>query len=557
MKQKFKSVKEKMNKLFQKFAPVKEKAEVFLSKLPKRKPHSEKYYKRIAFFNRYSLIFHFILACFITFTVEVISRRDFFSAVSFVGNHTWAYLYNAFIVFASLSIVYLFKTRAQLRVLITGLWIFLGTVNGIILSNRVTPFSYTDFKMLPDLFAMQNTNYFTAEEATVVVAVVASFIIFLVLFFIKGPKYQGKRHIVLSPLAIVALLVVGIPITTQAAQSSNIIASYFANIAQGYSDYGFVYGFSTSVVDALVIGYYDIASKKQSDVICENGFYISSGLPAVIDNSVILPVTLNTNEHKLMKINADSNTSEMIFNEFNSYPIDSVATMNTGIYMLSSKKDNSTATSYIRKYNENTNEMDICIEKEFTDNTGEQIKAFACNNEKIYVMVNQIETENDTYIEIYDDKNYDLIGKLYFDSELKNFVSNNGIVQFYCFDNYVYIRNFSDYGAIGKIESNQVKTLLDLPNLRIAYNGKNTQDNYYGFFLRSGKDFYLLDVYTDTLYQTNLELSQDESIRNAISDGNDICISIMNERDTETFTTKNTIMVDFDKLKKSISVLTS
>ena len=45
MKQKFKSVKEKMNKLFQKFAPVKEKAEVFLSKLPKKKPHSEKYYK--------------------------------------------------------------------------------------------------------------------------------------------------------------------------------------------------------------------------------------------------------------------------------------------------------------------------------------------------------------------------------------------------------------------------------------------------------------------------------------------------------------------------------
>lgn len=200
----------------------------------------------------------------------------------------------------------------------------------------------------------------------------------------------------------------------------------------------------------MVIGYYDIASKKQSDVICENGFYISSGLPAVIDNSVILPITLNTNEHKLMMINTDSNTSEMIFNEFNSYPIDSVATMNTSIYMLSSKKDNSTATSYIRKYNENTNEMDICIEKEFTDNTGEQIKAFACNNEKIYVMVNQIETENDIYIEIYDDKNYDLIGKLYFDSELKKFVSNNGIVQFYCFDNYVYIRNFSDYGAIGK-----------------------------------------------------------------------------------------------------------
>ncbi len=242
------TIKEKSHKIIKKLAPVKEKIQWIISKLPKKKPHSEKYYKRIAFLNKYSLVFHFILACFITFVVEVISRRNLLSAVSFVNKHTLAYLYNAFIVFASLSLVYLSKCRAQLRLLITGLWIFLGTVNGIILSNRVTPFSYTDFKMLPDLFAMQNTNYFTAEEATIVVSIVVSFIVFLVLFFIKGPKYQGKRHHVLSPVAIAALLIIGIPVTTQAAQNSNIIASYFANIAQGYSDYGFVYGFSTSVV---------------------------------------------------------------------------------------------------------------------------------------------------------------------------------------------------------------------------------------------------------------------------------------------------------------------
>ena len=58
-----------------------------------------------------------------------------------------------------------------------------------------------------------------------------------------------------------------------------------------------------------------------------------------------------------------------------------------------------------------------------------------------------------------------------------------------------------------------------------------------------------MDVYTDTLYQTNLGLSQDESIRNAISNGNNICISILDERETETFTTKDTIIVDFDELK--------
>ena len=48
---------------------------------------------------------------------------------------------------------------------------------------------------------------------------------------------------------MVAFCFVMLPITTQAAQNSNILASYFANIAQGYENYGFIYGFSTSVVD--------------------------------------------------------------------------------------------------------------------------------------------------------------------------------------------------------------------------------------------------------------------------------------------------------------------
>lgn len=241
-------MKEKFNILKQKLAPLSQKVRLLKEFLPKKKPHSEKYYKRIAFLNKYSLIFHFLLACLLIFIVEMISRRDVLSAVTFISNHTLAFLYNAFIIFASLSFVYLTKYRAQMRVLISGAWVFLGTVNGLILSNRVTPFSYTDLKCISDLFAMQNTTYFTAEEATIVVGVVVSFFVFLALFFVKGPKYQGTRHTVLVPVSIAALLLVGLPITTQAAQSSNILASYFSNIAQGYSDYGFVYGFSTSVV---------------------------------------------------------------------------------------------------------------------------------------------------------------------------------------------------------------------------------------------------------------------------------------------------------------------
>lgn len=300
----------------------------------------------------------------------------------------------------------------------------------------------------------------------------------------------------------------------------------------------------------LVIGGYELSSKQQSDIVSVEGFYLSSGKPVVIDNFVILSVTLSTNEHKLLKINADANTSEIIFSEFNSYPMDMVSTMNNDVYMLSSIKDGSITTSCIRKYNKVNANLDICIEKQLVDNIGEQIISFACNNGDIYVLVNGDETDNIPYIEIYDDKNYNLIGKLQFDSELINFVSDNGIVEFYCFDNYIYIRNYSDYGVIGKMENNQIKPYLALPNLRVVYNSKDTKDNYYGFFVRNGEEFYLLDTYTGILYKADLELSQDESIRNAISDGNNICISILDEKDTESFITKKTIMVNFDELQE-------
>lgn len=57
--------------------------------LPEKKPHTERYYKRIAFLNKYSLVFHFLLACMLIFVVELISRRDFISTVTFLSNTRW------------------------------------------------------------------------------------------------------------------------------------------------------------------------------------------------------------------------------------------------------------------------------------------------------------------------------------------------------------------------------------------------------------------------------------------------------------------------------------
>lgn len=233
-----------MKKIFDVLNVIKQKLFV-----KKDKIHSEKYYRRIDFLNKYSLLFHAIIAMAIVFIVEIISRRSFISACKFVDAHTLAFMYNSFLVFVSFSLVYLFRRRAFARVIITGFWTILGIINGCVLSNRVTPFGYTDLKCIPELLAMNNTSYFTAQQATIVVVGLGAFALFLVALFIKGPKYTGKIRYAGVSVAFLALLFVAIPVTTNVAQNTNVVASYYSNIAQGYDDYGFVYSFSSTVVD--------------------------------------------------------------------------------------------------------------------------------------------------------------------------------------------------------------------------------------------------------------------------------------------------------------------
>lgn len=227
------------------FFKLKNKINTFKNREKKPHPHLD---RAVVIMNKYSLVFHLLLSCFLVLVIECISRRNVLSAFSFIAGHTIAYLYNSFIIFASLSLVYLIRRRTLARLLISGFWLFLGTINGVILSKRVTPFGFTDLKCLSDLFAMQNTKYFTFGEALAVIIVVGLFLLFCIWLFIKGPKYQGKINWIVSPL-MVAVIFLMLPVTTKAAQSNNIVASYFANIAQGYENYGFVYGFSSSVVD--------------------------------------------------------------------------------------------------------------------------------------------------------------------------------------------------------------------------------------------------------------------------------------------------------------------
>lgn len=235
----------------------------------KARMKSERAERWVAVLNRYSLVFHIFLACGVCFLIEWISRHSFVEACLFVADRNLVFLYNSLIVYASLMLVYIVKRRAVLRTIISIFWLFLGIINGCILAKRVSPFSFTDLKMVGDLFTMQS-NYFTAAEAVMVIAGVAAVVLFLVVFWIKGPKFEGKTHRMVGVFMTVMVMLL-LPRVTNAAVSNHILTSYFENLAQGYKDYGFVYSFSASVLDRGMSEPEGYSEEAVRDVLARSG----------------------------------------------------------------------------------------------------------------------------------------------------------------------------------------------------------------------------------------------------------------------------------------------
>lgn len=309
------------------------------NKIKKQWIAPEKKEKLVTLMNHYSLLFHIVLACGACFFIEWVSRHSFMSALTFVFDRSLVFLYNSFLVFASLMLVYLFRRRMVMRIFICVVWLFLGIINGCVLLKRVTPFSYTDLKMINDLFTMQS-NYFTNTEAILVIIGVSAFFLLLIWMWFKGPKFTGKQHRLIS-LFFMGTFVFFIPMVTSAAVNNQVLASYFENIAQGYSDYGFIYSFSASVVDRGMSQPQDYTEEKVNEIVSTaeptEAPSSEADLPNII--CVLLESFVKPDEINFLNYNTDPtpNYNRLIENYSSGYlevPVVGAGTANTEFEIL-------------------------------------------------------------------------------------------------------------------------------------------------------------------------------------------------------------------------------
>lgn len=212
------------------------------------------------FFQNISLLIHIVGSTIVYFLIEVFSRHSVLEAWNYMIEKPLVFAYNTALIFTTTLIAYLFRRRCFFRILIWLLWLFLGAVNGIILMTRVTPFTGPDMGLLTDAMALAE-KYLPESGVVVAWIVVGITLLFLLILFIKGPKYQGKlKYRYIFPFILT--MVFAFAVATQVALEKRILSNYFGNIAFAYEDYGFPYCLGTTIFNTGISCPRDYSEKE-------------------------------------------------------------------------------------------------------------------------------------------------------------------------------------------------------------------------------------------------------------------------------------------------------
>ena len=174
-------------------------------------------------------------------TLGRFSTTSILGGVQFIFEDPIVFFYNTMIIFATLCVASLFKRRVFVFVIVSIFWLTIGIVNGVILLNRMTPFTVKDLSNIED-GATIVTNYLQVWHIVLAGIAVVIAIGLLVLLFIKGPKkhdrVKWKRNLV------AVLLVIGFTFgSTTVMINTHKVETFFGNLAYAYKDYGVPYCF--------------------------------------------------------------------------------------------------------------------------------------------------------------------------------------------------------------------------------------------------------------------------------------------------------------------------
>lgn len=184
-------------------------------------------------------IAYFFWAFIINLVIEELARKGIEGFI-FLAENPMIFFYNTLIIYTTLLIAGFFKRRTFAASVITVSWVTIGIINGVILIQRMTPFTVKDLHSVPDMITMI-TNYFTITEIVLIALSVTALSVSFILLWVKKPKSKNvdiKKNLIAATLALLFTF-----LSTGGLIRIGALSTFFGNLAYAYEDYGVPYCF--------------------------------------------------------------------------------------------------------------------------------------------------------------------------------------------------------------------------------------------------------------------------------------------------------------------------
>lgn len=202
------------------------------------------------FYNKYLknyIVLLIVTAIVLNLIIETLARHSLIQSVAFMVQSPLVFICNTLMILSLISLAMLFKRRIFALSMLSLIWLALGIINGVILSNRMTPFTVNDLSSLKDGLSIV-TTYFSTLTMILAIAGVVVLILAIILLFRKAPKIKEKVNYKKS-VAVIAVIIICTFGAFQAAIKVGILDTFFGNLAYGYRDNGVPYCFVVTWMD--------------------------------------------------------------------------------------------------------------------------------------------------------------------------------------------------------------------------------------------------------------------------------------------------------------------
>lgn len=188
-----------------------------------------------------------LISLLLTVIVDSISRGSIYESLNFIKNRHMTFLFNSTIVLITLSITLLTKRKIFSYSMISSIWIISAISNNIIVNLRGTPLTGNDLRLIKSGLKLIN-NYLSKKEIISIILLLFILIVLLILIFIFAPKSKFKINYFLS-FGLITIIFLIYKLFNVFAVNSSIVSNNFWDLEAVYSENGFIYCFSTTLIN--------------------------------------------------------------------------------------------------------------------------------------------------------------------------------------------------------------------------------------------------------------------------------------------------------------------